>query len=76
MQDASPSRTALSAAMYRAAHQTLDGGRVFHDDFALPIIGGQVRDVNHIWSDQTLLGYEEWKRNFMMLRERLLAGTY
>ena len=43
---------------------------------ALPIIGGQVRDVNHIWSDQTLLGYEEWKRNFMMLRERLLAGTY
>lgn len=34
-----PSRTALGAAGYRAAHQTLDGGRVFADPFAHAILG-------------------------------------
>jgi methyltransferase (TIGR00027 family) len=52
MQDASPSRTALSAAMYRAAHQTLDGGRVFHDDFALPIIGADARARLQEWAEK------------------------
>jgi methyltransferase (TIGR00027 family) len=34
-----PSRTAKRAALYRAAHQVIDGGAVFADPFALPIIG-------------------------------------
>jgi methyltransferase (TIGR00027 family) len=34
-----PSRTALFVAAYRAAHQTLDGGRIFADPFALRILG-------------------------------------
>ncbi|HEX3441774.1 MAG TPA: SAM-dependent methyltransferase [Pseudolabrys sp.] len=34
-----PSRTAKRAAQYRAAHQVLDGGTVFEDPYALPIIG-------------------------------------
>jgi hypothetical protein len=33
-----PSRTALSAATYRAAHQVAEAGRLFYDPFALPII--------------------------------------
>jgi methyltransferase (TIGR00027 family) len=34
-----PSRTAKRAAQYRAAHQVIDGGTVFEDPYALPIIG-------------------------------------
>ncbi len=43
---------------------------------ALPIINGQVRDINHIWSSELMLSYEEWKTQFMMLRNRLLSGAY
>lgn len=39
MREREPSRTALGAAGYRAAHQTLDGGRVFADPFAHAILG-------------------------------------
>jgi len=42
MQDG-PSRTALAAAMHRAAHQKLEGGATFSDPFALPIIGREAR---------------------------------
>lgn len=34
-----PSRTALGVALHRAAHQTLDGGRIFKDPFARAILG-------------------------------------
>jgi methyltransferase (TIGR00027 family) len=34
-----PSRTALGAASHRAAHQVLEGGRIFADPLALPILG-------------------------------------
>ncbi len=54
-------------------HMRLDARTSFG---ALPIINGQVRDINHIWSDQTMLSYEEWKRQFMALRDRLLSGAY
>lgn len=40
MQSGAPSRTALSAAAHRAAHQVLEGGRVFSDPLALRILGG------------------------------------
>ena len=34
-----PSSTAWSAATHRAAHQVLDGARIFADPLALPILG-------------------------------------
>ena len=34
-----PSRTAFAAASYRAVHQVLEGGRVFSDKLAVPILG-------------------------------------
>jgi methyltransferase (TIGR00027 family) len=40
MQTGQPSRTALGAALQRAAHQILDGGRIFDDPFARSILGG------------------------------------
>jgi len=39
MQTGQPSRTALGAARHRAAHQVLEGGRVFCDPLALSILG-------------------------------------
>jgi len=39
MQNGQPSRTALGAAIQRAAHQTLDGARIFKDPFARLLLG-------------------------------------
>ncbi|HEY3814923.1 MAG TPA: class I SAM-dependent methyltransferase [Caulobacteraceae bacterium] len=39
MLEKQPSRTALGAAGHRAAHQTLDGGRIFKDPLAVQILG-------------------------------------
>ena len=39
MNERQPSRTALGAAGYRAAHQLLEGGKVFTDPFARTILG-------------------------------------
>lgn len=39
MTERQPSRTALGAAGYRAAHQLLEGGKVFSDPFARTILG-------------------------------------
>jgi methyltransferase (TIGR00027 family) len=39
MHDNEPSRTALAAAAYRAAHQTADGATVFADPFARIVLG-------------------------------------
>lgn len=39
METGQPSRTAYSAARYRAAHQILEGGRIFTDPLAIPILG-------------------------------------
>ncbi len=27
---------------------------------ALPIIDGNIRDINHIWSNQTTISYSQW----------------
>lgn len=40
---AQPSRTALAAAMYRAAHQTLDEARIFADPYAARILDDAAR---------------------------------
>ena len=39
MKERQPSRTALGAAGYRAAHQQLEGGKVFSDPLARTILG-------------------------------------
>jgi methyltransferase (TIGR00027 family) len=39
MEHGQPSRTAFSAARYRAAHQILEGGRIFQDPLAVRILG-------------------------------------
>jgi hypothetical protein len=45
MESRQPSRTALAAATYRAAHQVLDGGRIFADPLALRILGLNVDSI-------------------------------
>jgi methyltransferase (TIGR00027 family) len=40
-----PSLTALGAARHRAAHQVLDGGRIFADPLALRILGSDAETV-------------------------------
>ena len=39
MLEREPSRTAFAAAAYRAVHQVLEGGSLFKDPFAVPILG-------------------------------------
>ena len=41
---------------------------------ALPIVGGSVRDLNHVWSDTDAMPYEMWREQFGRLRSRLLGG--
>jgi methyltransferase (TIGR00027 family) len=41
MQNGQPSRTALGAAVLRAAHQTLDGASIFRDPFARIMLGSR-----------------------------------
>ena len=48
MNPGQPSRTALAAASYRAAHQLLEGGRIFADPLAAPILGVPAADTKHL----------------------------
>jgi methyltransferase (TIGR00027 family) len=43
MRTGQPSRTARGAAAYRALHQTLDGGAIFRDPYALRILDAETR---------------------------------
>ncbi len=45
-------------------------------DMALPIINGQVRDRNLIWSDNMTIRYADWRLRFIDLRDKILNGTY
>jgi methyltransferase (TIGR00027 family) len=45
MQPGEPSRTALAAARHRAAHQILEGGRIFSDPLAVQILGTDAESV-------------------------------
>jgi methyltransferase (TIGR00027 family) len=45
MREREPSRTAFAAASHRAAHQILEGGRIFADRLALPILGLPAHEV-------------------------------
>jgi methyltransferase (TIGR00027 family) len=55
MQDGLPSQTARGAAAYRAAHQTLDGGSIFRDPFALRILDEETRArLDDVAADESL----------------------
>ena len=43
---------------------------------ALPIINGQVRDVNHIWSSETYLPYIEWRNRAEALINKIRTTNY
>jgi methyltransferase (TIGR00027 family) len=51
MDGSGPSRTAMGAAMHRAAHQLREGGSIFKDELALPIIGAEGRAALADWSE-------------------------
>jgi methyltransferase (TIGR00027 family) len=67
MQNGQFSRTALGAAGHRAAHQILDGGSVFADPLALPILGAEAQAaIDLARARPTLRGL----RLFIALRSR------
>lgn len=45
MQSGKPSRTALAAAIHRAAHQVLENGAIFRDPLALKILGDDAESI-------------------------------
>ncbi|HEY3798656.1 MAG TPA: SAM-dependent methyltransferase [Caulobacteraceae bacterium] len=45
MQPGQPSHTALRAAAHRAAHQSLERGRIFHDPLAVPVLGADPQAI-------------------------------
>ena len=63
-----PSRTAFAAASYRAAHQVLEGGRVFRDPLAISILGG---DADDIQADPELHQARRGIRFFVAARSKL-----
>lgn len=48
--DGGPSRTALAAAMYRAAHQRIDEGAIFADPWAVPILPAEAQQGLDRWA--------------------------
>jgi methyltransferase (TIGR00027 family) len=47
MEEGQPSRTALGAAIHRAVHQVLEGGRILADPLALRILGAGAKAAAH-----------------------------
>jgi len=43
---------------------------------ALPIINGEVRDLNHVWSQTTLQSYSAWKSRVQQLITKILTRSY
>jgi len=43
---------------------------------AMPIINGQVKDINHEWSNNLLLNYSDWKTIFLQKVGILINGGY
>ena len=63
-----PSLTARAAAAYRAAHQSLDGGRVFHDPLAAAILGEEGPGAMELLGTSDFAGR---LRRFIAARTRL-----
>jgi methyltransferase (TIGR00027 family) len=67
METGQPSRTALAAAAQRAAHQVLDGGKVFNDPIARALLGQQADAlIQAVSADPT----QQQMRLFMAARSR------
>ncbi len=69
MREGRPSRTALGAALHRAAHQVLDRPRVFDDPLAVPILGAEGRRELDERCKHAAAGAE--LRAFVAVRSRL-----
>ena len=67
-QAARPSLTARAAAAYRAAHQSLDGGRVFRDPLAAAILGEEGPGAMELLGTSDFAGR---LRRFIAARTRL-----
>ena len=67
MNERQPSRTALGAAGYRAAHQQLEGGKVFSDPLACTILGD---DADAIIAGLSADPAQQRTRIFMAARSR------
>jgi len=66
MDEKEPSRTALGAAAYRAAHQVVEGGKIFSDPLAHTILGANADAVIAEAADPT----QTSMRIFMAARSR------
>lgn len=63
--------------LYDSTHDYFDLDVVMDASYnALPIIDGQVRDVNRVWSDDLLMDYTSWINRVMYLRDKILWGNY
>src|SRR6516162_2327802 len=72
MRDGQPSETARGAAAYRAIHQTLEGGVIFKDQFALRIVDDETAArLNEIATDNA----ERRMRLFIAARSRFSEDT-
>jgi methyltransferase (TIGR00027 family) len=67
-----PSRTALAAASHRAAHQVLEGGRIFADPLALRILGEEAETVAR-WAKED--SSREKIRFFIAVRTRFAEDS-
>jgi methyltransferase (TIGR00027 family) len=67
MQLGQPSRTAFAAATHRAAHQLLEGGRIFADPLAVPILG---KDPHEIAQEAAAHSSRRLMRLFIAVRTR------
>jgi methyltransferase (TIGR00027 family) len=66
--EARPSRTAYGAAVHRAVHQVLEGGRIFADPLAIPVLGEDITVLVREAQEHSQRGR---MRLFVTLRTRL-----
>jgi len=72
MQTGAPSRTAWAAAAHRAAHQVLEGGRIFADPLALRILG---QDAEAVVRDAEQHPTGRIMRRFIAVRTRFAEDS-
>lgn len=70
MEEGQPSRTAFGAAILRASHQVLEGGRIFRDPLALRIVGADAQSLRGE-ADPTTSGL----RRFIAARQRFAEDS-
>ena len=71
-----PSRTALGAAMYRAAHQLVDHPVVFKDPLALPIIGHEAEKALRAGRERWTTVEASSMRAFIAARSRYTEDCF